>query len=194
MIAIVQLLIKYALFESFGVAITLNGFGFSLLVIATLCLAAGGNIINDIYDKETDAINKPDKVIVGKTVSEKTAYNLFIAFNVIGVGVGFYLSHLVGRSGFFVLFVGISGLLYLYASYFKQLILVGNLLVSILVALSIIIVGLFELLPAITQENQATQVTFFKILWDYALFAFIITYFVKWLKTSKILMVTIKQE
>ncbi len=174
MIAIVQLLIKYALFEPFGVAITLNGFGFSLLVIATLCLAAGGNIINDIYDKETDAINKPDKVIIGKTVSEKTAYNLFIAFNVIGVGVGFYLSHLVGRSGFFVLFVGISGLLYLYASYFKQLILVGNLLVSILVALSIIIVGLFELLPAITQENQATQVTFFKILWDYALFAFII--------------------
>lgn len=174
MIAIVQLLIKYALFEPFGVAITLNGFGFSLLVIATLCLAAGGNIINDIYDKETDAINKPDKVIVGKTVSEKTAYNLFIAFNVIGVGVGFYLSHLVGKSGFFVLFVGISGLLYLYASYFKQLILVGNLLVSILVALSIIIVGLFELLPAITQENQATQVTFFKILWDYALFAFII--------------------
>ncbi|MEY8870244.1 geranylgeranylglycerol-phosphate geranylgeranyltransferase [Gaetbulibacter sp. NE] len=174
MIAIVQLLIKYALFEPFGVAITLNGFGFSLLVIATLCLAAGGNIINDIYDKETDAINKPDKVIVGKTVSEKTAYNLFIAFNVIGVGVGFYLSHLVGRSGFFVLFVGISGLLYLYASYFKQLILVGNLLVSILVALSIIIVGLFELLPAITPENQATQVTFFKILWDYALFAFII--------------------
>ena len=32
--------------------------------------------------------------------------------------------------------------------------------------------GLFELLPVITPQNQETQVIMFKILWDYALFAF----------------------
>lgn len=174
MIALVQLLIKYALFEPFGVTITLNWFGFALLIISTLCIAAAGNIINDIYDVETDTVNKPNTVIIGKFVSEQTAYTLFIILNVIGVGIGFYLSHLVGKSGFFALFVIISALLYVYATYLKQMILVGNIVISILVALTIIIVGLFELLPVITPQNQDTQLTFFKILLDYALFAFII--------------------
>lgn len=178
MIAFVQLLIKYALFEPFlettELTTTLNCFGFGLLILSTLCIAAAGNIINDIYDVETDVINRPSKVIVGKGISEKTAYTLFIVFNVIGVLLGFYLSHLVGRSGFFAIFVTISALLYVYASYLKQILLLGNILVSILVALSILIVGIFELIPVITIQNQATQLTFFKILLDYALFAFLI--------------------
>ncbi len=174
MIALVQVLIKYALFEPFNVDITLNWFGFLLLILATVCLAAAGNIINDIYDIETDTVNKPDKIIIGRHISEKTANTLFIVFNVIGVGIGFYLSHLVGRSGFFALFVIISALLYVYASYLKQTLLAGNIVISILVAMSLIIVPLFELLPAITSENQVTQVTYFKIVMNYAAFAFVI--------------------
>ncbi len=178
MIAFVQLLIKYALFEPFlnttALTTTLNDFGFGLLMLSTLCIAAAGNIINDIYDIETDVINRPSKVIVGTVLSEKTAYTLFIIFNVIGVLLGFYLSHLVGRSGFFAIFVSISALLYVYASYLKQTLLLGNIVVSVMVALSILIVGIFELIPVITTQNQATQLTFFKILLDYALFAFLI--------------------
>ncbi len=174
MIALVQLLIKYALLEPFGVSTSLNVFGIFLLILATICIAAAGNIINDIYDIETDLINKPKKVIVGKSISEKTAYNLFIILNIVGVGTGFYLSHVIERSGFFSIFVIISVLLYLYATYLKQTLLIGNIIVSILVALSIIIVGVFELLPAITIQNQQIQLTFFKIIFDYAVFAFII--------------------
>ena len=174
MIAFVQLLIKYALFKPFNVDITLNWFGFLLLIGSTLCIAAAGNIINDIQDVDTDIVNRPEKVIIGKKVTEKTAYNLFIILNVIGVGLGFYLSNLVGRSGFFAIFVIISALLYIYATYLKQTLLVGNIVISVLVAMSVLIVGLFELLPVVNTQNQATQLTFFKILLDYALFAFII--------------------
>lgn len=176
MLVIVQLLIKYALFEPFGVDTALNTFQFTLLTLATLCIAAAGNIINDIYDVETDLINKPNKVIVGKRISEATAYNFFIVLNVIGVALGFYLSHLVGKPAFFVIFVIISALLYLYASYLKQTLLIGNIVISILVALSLIIVGVFDLIPAITSQNQSAQLTFFKIVADYALFAFIINF------------------
>jgi 4-hydroxybenzoate polyprenyltransferase len=174
MIAMVQLLIKYALLEPFGVETSLNTLGITLLIIATLCIAAAGNIINDIYDVETDFINKPDTLIVGKSISEKTAYNLFVIFNIVGVGVGFYLSNSVGKSAFFAIFVIISALLYVYASYLKQMPIIGNIVVSILVALSLIIVGIFELLPSITSLNQQTQLTFFKIIFDYAVFAFLI--------------------
>ena len=175
MIVIVQLLIKYSLLEPFGVNTSLDTLGITLLILASLCIAAAGNIINDIYDVETDLVNKPNKVIIDKSISEKTAYTLFIAFNITGVGIGFYLSHLVGKSAFFSVFVIISVLLYIYATYLKRTLLIGNIIISILVSLSIIIVGLFELLPVITPQNQATQLTFFNIIFDYAVFAFVIT-------------------
>ena len=175
LIALVQLLIKYALLEPFEVVrFTLNDFGFSLLVLATLCIAAAGNVINDIYDIETDLVNKPDKVIVGNSISEKAAFNMYILLTILGVGLGFYISNLVGRSGFSSIFVIISALLYIYATYLKQITLFGNLLISFLVAISLIIVGLFELLPVITEQNRETQLTFFKIIFDYSIFAFMI--------------------
>jgi 4-hydroxybenzoate polyprenyltransferase len=174
MIALVQSLIKYGLLLPFGVSTSLNDLEFFLLIFSTICIAAAGNIINDIYDVETDFINKPDKILVGKSISEKTAYNMFIILNVLGVGVGFYVSQAIGKSELFSIFVIISVLLYVYASYLKQMFLIGNIIVSVLVALSIIIVGVFELIPAITPENQGIQLAFFRILLDYALFAFII--------------------
>lgn len=174
LIILTQVLIKYALFASFGVSITLSLFEFILLVLATLCIAAAGNVINDVYDVETDLVNKPHKVIVGKSISEKTALNLFIILNVIGVGIGFYLSNRIGRSGFAALFIIISVLLYIYATYLKQTVLIGNIIVSVLVAMSIIIVGLFDLLPAITPQNQQTQLAIFKIVFNYAIFAFMV--------------------
>lgn len=178
MIALVQCLIKYALllpfYESHGVVTTLNGFAFSLLVLATVCIAAGGYVINDIYDIETDKVNKPDKVIINKYISEKNALTLFIILNVIGVGLGFYLSNGIGKPGFFVIFIIASALLYIYSSYLKQILLVGNIVVSLVVSLSIILVGVFELLPAITDSNRDIQITFFKIILDYAIFAFMI--------------------
>jgi len=174
MIALAQVLIKYAVFVPFGVMTTLDTFGFSLLVLSTLCIAAAGNIINDIFDVETDLVNKPDKVIVGKVISEKKANNLFITLNVLGVIIGFYLAYLIGRNSFFSIFIIISILLYIYASYLKPILLIGNIVISILVGLSILIVGLFELLPVITPENQATQLAFLKIVMNYSIFAFLI--------------------
>ena len=174
MIIIAQILIKYALFEAFDVQVTLSTIGFTLLALATVCLAAAGNIINDIYDVETDMVNKPEKVIIGKGISEKLAYNLFFALNIIGIAIGFYISHSVGKSAFFTIFVLISIALYTYASYLKGTVLFGNILISLLVGMSILIVGIFDLLPVIIPQNRDTQFTFFEIVLDYAVFAFLI--------------------
>lgn len=174
MIALVQLLVKYALLEPLGALTRLSSLGIIILILATICIAAAGNIINDIYDIETDLVNKPDKVIIGKSISEKTAYNLFIVLNVLGVALGYYISHLVEKSAFLSLFVIISALLYVYASYLKQTLVLGNMVISILVGLSVLIVGIFELIPNITSENQQLQLVYFKIVLDYTFFAFLI--------------------
>ncbi|NNC45982.1 MAG: geranylgeranylglycerol-phosphate geranylgeranyltransferase [Winogradskyella sp.] len=178
LIAITQYLIKYGLLDPFiddyGVLVTLNHFGFLILVIATVCIAAAGYVINDIYDVEADKINKPEKVIVGKSLTERTCTTLFIVLNIIGVVLGYYLSHVVGKNGYFIIFFVSSALLYIYATYLKQILLVGNIIISILVAFSLLVVGIFELLPVITPSNSQIQTVFFKIILDYAIFAFAI--------------------
>lgn len=176
LVILTQVLIKYALFETFGIAITLNDVGFLLLCLATVCIAAAGNVINDIFDVEVDRINKPNRRIIPEKISEKTAYNIYFVLTVIGVGIGFYLSNLIGHPGFSAIFIIISALLYLYATYIKQVLLLGNIIISMLVGMVIIVVGLFDLLPAITPQNRQTQSVIFSILLDYAFFAFFINF------------------
>jgi len=180
MIAIMQYLIKYALLipfkESHGVLTTLSDFNFFLLVFATLCIAAGGYIINDIYDVETDKINKPEEVIVTKHITEKNASTLFMILNIIGVGIGFYLANGIGKPTFFAAFFIASALLYIYSTSLKQIAVVGNIVVSIVVALSILLVGIYEIIPAMNFSNKAIQTTFLNIIRDYAIFAFMINF------------------
>ncbi|WP_299127808.1 geranylgeranylglycerol-phosphate geranylgeranyltransferase [uncultured Winogradskyella sp.] len=179
-IALVQILIKYALllpfYESHGVETALTPLAFFLLVFATICIAAAGYVINDIYDIKADEINRPTKVIISKHISEKVALNLFIILNIIGVGLGFYLSNGIDKSGYFVIFFIASALLYMYSSYLKQILLVGNIVISLVVTLSVLLVGVFELLPVISPSNRAVQIFFFKLILDYAIFAFIINF------------------
>jgi len=179
MIALVQYLIKYALLlpftESHGVITTLNHYHFALLVLSTLLIAAGGYVINDIYDLQTDTINKPEKIIINKQISEKEGFTIFMALNIIGVGLGFYLSNYVGTSALFVIFFTSSALLYIYASALKQMLLIGNIVVSAVVALAILTIGIFELFPVMNFENKGVQMLFLNIIRDYAIFAFLVS-------------------
>jgi len=170
MLALVQVVIKYALFIPFQIDTSLAPFEFYLLLIATICIAAAGNIINDIQDVAIDRINKPEKVLIGKKITEKTGYNYYLILNVIGVGIGFYLANSIGKPSFAALFIVFSALLYLYATYVKSIAIVGNLLVSFLVAMSIVVVGLFDLFPAITDTNRESLSNIFTILLAYAFF------------------------
>lgn len=176
MIILTQVLVKYFLFEPFAIDTTLGIIDFSLLVLSMICLAAAGNIINDLEDLETDAINKPGKIVIGKDISETSAYYWFLALNIVGVGIGFYLSNLVDKPSFVALFIIPSAFLYFYATQIKGTILVGNLVVSVMVAMIIVMVGIFDLIPAITPQNVTTQKVIFSILVDYAIFAFLINF------------------
>lgn len=173
-IAITELLIRYSFYHTVNASYILSDFGYILGVIATLCIAGAGNIINDIYDVEADRINKPGKILIGRKLSEKKATYLFITLNIIGVGIGFYLANSIGRPGFSAILIVISAHLYIYSSYLKHIAIIGNIVISLLVALVVILPPVFDLLPAITPQNRETQSLVFSILLDYAVFAFLI--------------------
>jgi len=170
LIAIAQLCIKYGLFEPFNIDITLNGFGISLLIISTICLVAAANVMMHIQNKEY-AVEKETN---GTVISEKMMNRLFIIFNVIGVGIGFYLSNIIEKPKLAALFIVVSGIFYIYSTYLKEILVLKNILIAFLMALGLISVAIFDLLPAITEQNRASQKVIFLIIVDYSIFAFII--------------------
>ncbi len=172
MIVCIQLLFKYIYFPVFTVATTLSHLDFSLLLLATVTIAAAGYIINDIYDVEADKINKPNKVIIDKKISKKQGYNYYYILNGIGLLAGLYVAYKINRLSFIAIFIITALLLKVYNSDFKKRPLVGNIIVSLLVSLSIIIVGVFDVIPAITNENVVEQYHAFRVLIDYSIFAF----------------------
>ena len=174
LIALMQLLIRFGYLEQVQIPLSLFYWQYALLVFATVFIAAGGYVINDIFDQETDQINKPDKVIIGKYISESAAYNLYAGLTITGVGCGFILANSIDHSNFAILFVLLATLLYFYASSLKQIALLGNLLIASILAFSIIIIGIFDIFPNTFEINQQQMSVAFSILLDYAKFAFMI--------------------
>lgn len=174
MLAFMQLVFRYLFLEQSYVDLALTDFNYILLVIATVCIAAGGYVINNIMDQDTDEIAKPQNRVVGVSISETVAYNWYIGLTIIGVGIGFYLSNVIYKPTFASMFILVATLLYMYATSFKQIPVLGNFVVALMLSTSIIIIGLFDILPAIDMDNRLRMKEAFDILMHYAIFAFII--------------------
>ncbi len=177
MLALMQLVFHFVFFKNQREPfMALTDLEFLLLVLSTVMIAAGGYVINNIMDQETDEIAKPKDVIVGKHISEAMAYNLYIAFNIIGVGIGFYLSNLIQKPMFSSIFIVVAGPLYRYATSLKQSLLIGPIIVALLLGVSVIVVGIYDLYPATYEGNRAQMGVLFSIWVDYAVFAVLINF------------------
>ena len=117
---------------------------FLLLTASTVLIAAGGYIINDIYDTSIDHDNKPGKNKINNGISESVALKYYYVLTTIGILAGFIVAFSIGKFslGFVPLFAAIS--LYMYSTFYKKRFLSGNLLIAALSSLSVLIVGLFE--------------------------------------------------
>ena len=174
LLALMQFLFRFGFLKFQNCWLALTDFQFVLLVLSTVLVAAGGYIINAIFDVDSDFENQK-KVIVGSKISEKLAYNLYFGTTVTGVAIGFYLSNIIQKPSFAVLFILMATLLYFYSTSLQQLPLIGNLVVAFLVSFSILIIGIFDLYPATYDGNQPQMRILFSILLDYAVMAFIIS-------------------
>ena len=176
MLAFMQLIFRYVFFKFQDIPLALADWQYGLLVLSTILIAAGGYVINNVFDQNTDTINKPNNVIVGKTISETNAYNLYIGLTVTGVAIGFYLSNVILKPGFASIFILIAATLYLYATSLKQMMIIGNIIVALLLSFSVVIIGIFDLFPTIHEGNQQQMGIVFSILLDYALFTFFLNF------------------
>ena len=156
-VAATQYLMRYAIIGAilgfynkgaegtFEFVLQMSEFDFFVLVLSTVCLTAGGYVINDYFDTKTDRLNRPETVIVGNKISRRSTMAIHIVLNVIGILGGLYVSYIVGYKLFGLIFIGVTGVLWYYSTTYKRQFLIGNVIVALLTALVPLMVVLFEI-------------------------------------------------
>ncbi len=144
------------------------------LILSSVLIAAAGYIINDYFDLNIDIINKPDKVIVGKTIARRWAIAFHLILSFIGISIGFYLD-ITTR----ILLLGVAnficvGLLFFYSISLKKKLLIGNILISALTAWTVFVITWCETRNLLSPLGLSRiKITRYTLL--YAGFAFIIS-------------------
>lgn len=185
LLAFLQLVIRYLFLTQSYIDLALTDINYLLLVVSTVCIAAGGAIMQHIINQDDDEIMQPQKRDVGNTISEAAAYNWYIGFTIIGVGLGFYLANVIYKPTFASLFILVATLLYVKATNFNRTPIVGSLISALLTAISILVIALFDVYPATDAANKIRMGEAFGILVDYAVFGFFLVLLFELFSTLK---------
>ncbi len=145
------------------------------IIIASVFIAAAGYIINDYFDLNIDQVNKPEENVFVRKVNRRRAILWHFLLSILGLmatafAVGLSKWYLV-LANFFVVI-----LLWFYSTSFKRQLLIGNIVISLLTAWTVLIIFF-----AFTNPSDALGATddrpvkFFRVAFLYAGFAFIIS-------------------
>jgi len=148
-IALVQFLMRQVvlvpILQVYGFDASMEMGMLSLLIIATVLIAAGGYVLNDYFDVKIDSINRPDRQIVGNKVSRHQAMFLHQLLTVAGMMCGLVLAFFARSFTLAFIFIVIPGLLWFYSASYKRQFLIGNLVIAFIAAISVLIVGITQL-------------------------------------------------
>lgn len=173
MIALTQYLVRFTIvipilsFSQFNSS--LSEINFFLLVLSTVLISAGGYIINDYYDFPIDTINKPSEVIVDGQLDRKWCMKIYVLLSGCGVLIGCYLSFVKEIPNVWMINILSTILLWKYSSDFKKIFLLGNLVISFLTGLAVIILLL-------TDSYAHGDDVIKKLICGYTVFAFVMTF------------------
>ncbi len=140
--------------------ISADSLEYSTVLIAAFAGAlvnAGGNIINDYFDVETDKINRPNRPLPSGVLTTQAALSEYIFLTIFALIISYYYLSLIA---FTIVFLT-AATMFLYSAKLKSIPLIGN----IVVAFS---VGLAFLFGSVVVENINCGII-------PALFAFLIT-------------------
>lgn len=153
---------------------------FYILCASSVLIAAAGYIINDYFDINIDIINKPDRLVVDNGISRRWAMFFHFIFSLTGILMGFYIGLENGNWFIGMAHTSVAILLWIYSTSFKKKAVVGNLLISLLTAWSLMVVYFYIVFNTELAEISTTHIEIlqklFRIVLLYAAFAFVITY------------------
>ena len=142
------------------------------LIAASVFIAAAGYIINDYFDLNIDQINKPEKNVFVRLIHRRWAFIWHFLLSLAGIvctafGVGLHKWYLVLANIFCV------ALLWFYSTSFKRQFLIGNIVIGLLTAWTVLILFFAFTAPGNAfHANSFATIKFFRIAFLYAGFAF----------------------
>ena len=169
------------LLEFAGYPLLFSEWRFILLVLSAAFYTAAGYVINDYFDTQTDYLNRPERVIVGKGVARRQAMILHFALNIIAAALGIYIAFYIRIPALAIICILLPGILWFYSTTYKRQLIIGNVIVAILTALVPLSVFLSEMPLQIRQHgelllsNHAFVNIIFYWIAGFAFFAFILT-------------------
>jgi geranylgeranylglycerol-phosphate geranylgeranyltransferase len=108
-----------------------------LAALAAALTAASGNIINDIYDHESDKINHPERPLANGTITIQNAWIEYFILALLAVAASSFINQTA-----LAIVILTSFLLYLYSARLKKIPLLGNITIAYLTGLAFIFGGI----------------------------------------------------
>ena len=144
------------------------------LIIASVFIASAGYIINDYFDLNIDQVNKPDKNVINKVINRRWAIVLHLVFSIAGIVA---TAIAVSLDKWYLIIANLICiiLLWLYSTSFKRQAIVGNIVISILTAWTILILFFTKVPFGAFGTSDELTIKFFRVSFLYAGFAFIIS-------------------
>lgn len=139
-------LVLIPIVEKHNLILNLDSYGILILTFSTLFIMAGGYVINDWMDVESDLVNNKKSQL--KVIPRKTLLINYLILSFLGLGLGFYLSMLLGRIELWSVHLLAFLLLLVYSTNLKSTPLAGNIVISLLC-------GLIPVLPLVFNEVEA---------------------------------------
>jgi 4-hydroxybenzoate polyprenyltransferase len=139
-----------------------------LIVLASSLTIASGYIINNFYDSKKDLINRPNKSMLDRLVSQDTKLKIYFTLNFIVV----VLAYIVSFRAFLFFSVYIF-LIWIYSHKIKKHVIIGNLMATFMAVLPFFALLLYYYfnLPLDEIENNKDKLA---VVFTHALFLFLL--------------------
>lgn len=153
----------------------------AMLMLSTMLIAAGGYVINDYFDVKIDRINRPDQIIVTRTITREQAMHIFIGLSAAGILLGAIMAWLLHSGTLALIYVIMPGLLWFYSASYKRQFVVGNLIIALssaMVPLLVAIANIAALRQNYSEAIGQSMLAYHLYLWmgGFAVFAFLTTW------------------
>lgn len=143
-------------------------FNLFLIVFTSSLTIASGYIINNFYDSKKDLINRPNKSMLDRLVSQSTKLKVYFTLNIIVALIALIISWRA-----FLFFSAYIFLIWFYSHKIKKFLLIGNLMAAILAVLPFfaILLYYYTKLPLYEIEAYKSQ---FAVISAHATFLFLL--------------------
>jgi len=156
----------------------LSGSLWWLFILDTILIAAGGYVINDIFDQQADLENKPENQFIGKNhLSVKMAWFYYFVLIATGFIIATYIAYEIEKPHLLLIYPAACALLFLYSYSFKKHALIGNVVVAIFCAFvpGIILYAEWEVIHNAEVLNKTEYEFLINMFTAYISFAFLST-------------------